>query len=688
MKLVTKQATKLGAEGGRWLKSLIDASAAKDSSYFKFMGNLQNLLTGDHWKNVRGMSKKEIKMVINLAHAHVRSLAPTLFFQNPSMDCVPTSPQHAGKEQTWNAVINNTLDKIGFDEEFKKYVLDAVLYPEGVMKDIRNKPDAPTSETANDGPAVWLSKGAPAHVRISPAQLIVDYTVKDRDVDKARFICIRYKKQLHELMHNPLYKGKIKLELKNRGETIPTTGNAVGKVIDEIDDWDEPKEKTIGDTQEQTVTIYECWIHQLIQPYGKKPLQLYQQMCVLLEGQDEPIRELATWESVMGEGFNRMPVTRLVLNPVPDLPPSSELGVWQNMQMAINWLMSRITELVENDRLIYAVDISKIKNPVKFRQEFYAGRSRVLAEVTGDGAIELIQPSFVGRDNYTLINLYNQYIQQVAGLGQNRRGGAGIRTATEASIVEQGTQIKTDEKVDSVTKALKKILFKTCMIIRSLVKNDAGVGWVFYVGGEVGAVKWINFTKEDIDWLPEVRIRANSFRKMDSQQEMQKYAGLMQVAMQLFAVYGPTVRVDLLFGRMLEAAGIYDHGKIVGDMDKQAMLQTLEISAMMAGIPAPTVKGYNHPVHIQVIDAFMQSDLGQKIVAMQPELGDVLMAHKQEHIQFMEQIQQEAAQMQLANDPFAAAGSGAGNAQSEANGMTEGDRTAVQSVPGGNGEFA
>src|SRR3990172_6441911 len=269
MKLVKSPSRTLGQEGGAWIKKLVDASIKKDDRYFAFFANSPNLLSGEHWKNIRGVSKEQVKMVVNLAHSHVRTLVPTLFFQNPSLDCAPTAPQHAGKEQTWNGIINNTLDKTGFAEEAKKAVLDCIVFPEGVLKDVVNKPVSETtqetkatSEPGSDGPSLWLSKGAPIHVRISPAQLIVDYLVADCDTDKARFIALRYKKPLHELKKHPIYGKKIKLETASSNSRTPTTGNLVGKVQQNASEWEDPEFRSFGDTDEQLVTIYEVWIHQ------------------------------------------------------------------------------------------------------------------------------------------------------------------------------------------------------------------------------------------------------------------------------------------------------------------------------------------------------------------------------------------------------------------------------------------
>lgn len=696
MKLVDKPSTKLGAKGGKWLKGLIDASLRQDDSYYKMLSDLRKLLSGKHYEILKKKTAKDaVKMVVNLAHAHVRTMVPTIFFQNPSVDCAPTAPLHAGKEATWNGVINNTLDKTGFAEVVKSVILDAVLYPEGVLKSILLRPDGddvtPTTQAGEGGPAVWLSKGAPSHVRISPNQLIVDYMSKTRALETARYIAIRYRKPLHELKHHPIYGKNIEEKLLEKLEETPTIGNAVrnpGK--DQTEDWDETASSTRGTTQEHFVTIYEVWIEQLISPDKNGTYKLRRQMCVLLEGQEAPIRELTPWEEVMGKGYNCYPVTRIVLNEVPDAQPTSELGVWSSMQIAINWLMSRITNLVENDRQIWAVDPSKIKNMNKFRTQFYHGDPRTLAEVTGDGAVSLIQPSFVGRDNYTLINLLLQFIQQVSGIGQNRRGGSGLRTATEASIVDKGVEIKTDEKVDLVAKFLREVITKMTISIRDLIATrPEGTQWAIYVGGDAGAVNWLQFTAEDIRWQPDVRIRVNSFRKMDSQQEMQKFAGLLMQALQMVQVYGPTIRADILFSRMLESAGIHDAGKIVANQDQDFVLQTIELAGLIAGTPTPVLKEHNHAVHKQVIQMFKNSPYGQALMQASPAIMDRLAQHEQEHdMLYAEQQQSNQLAATIQQNPFMAAGLDGSTPQSQANSMTAQDRMAVQSIPGGNGELA
>ena len=679
MKLVKRKTAKLGKEGGKWLRRMVDAAVSKDKDFFDNLKNHRALLSGEHWEVLEKESAEEVKMVINLANAHVRSLVPTLFFKNPSADCVPTAPQHTGQEETWNHIINNTLDKTGFAEEMKKVTMDAVVYPEGVMKHAvawEDGDDANAETVQNPGPSVWLSKGAPINVRIAPAQLIVDHLVKNRDVNQARFIAVRYRKPLHEIVAHPIYGKNIdKSKLKEGLGDQATTGNAVSVIGEDKGEWDETKTASEVETDEQMVTIYEVWVHQLISADRGATYQPEQRMCVLLDGQDEPIRELEDWDadSVMGEFYNRFPVTRLVLNEVPDEIPKSELDLFKTIQIGINWLVSRITALVENDRLIYEVDTGKVKNMSKFRRQFYKGGGRILAEVNEQGALNLVQPSFVGRDNYTLLNTLLSLLQQVSGFGMNRRGGSGIRTATEASLVDQGTQIKTDEKVDVVSKFLIDVLFKNTIVLRNLAQKS-GVGWVFRVAGDAGSVKWFGFTAQDVDWLPEVRLRVNSFRKMDSLQEMQKFQMLLQTAMQVFQIYGQRVRADVLFSRMLEAAGVPDTGKIIGDQDSQIMLQTLEIALLMAGQEVPVSPDHDPIAHIQAIDMFINMPAAQGMVE-NPGFMDKLMTHRQEHELQLQQMQEQAAKAQGMAQPYLVAGQeGESTPQSEANQETRGER--------------
>lgn len=648
------------------LFDLIEVSAEKDRDYFRFHNMMRNLLKGDHWKDLKvsARQKEKTKIVVNLAHAHVRTLLPTVFFQQPTLRAIPTERIYEAKAPTWTAVGNNTMEKIGFTQEIKEVTLDAITFPEGCFKWVLNLPPGADkadvkrqAEEGRRGPTPWLSKGAPVPVRLSPPQLVVDYLAPGRDLKQARFISIRYTKTVSELKAHPIYGPNIPKDWKPH-----TSGSKAAhskKRHDPFEVWDEQGGNLRTADIDDMVTIHEVWIHQLVDDTESegKPLRLYQQMCTLMEGYEKPIRPLTPWSELLGEGIDTFPVHRLVFNPVPDSLPTSELGVQHQLQVAINWLVSRIISIVEQDKIVREVDISKLKNPTKAKKQLASGRTMEDIEVNDLGAFAVVQPTFAGRDNYQMLNLLTQYMQQVGGFGQNRRGGSGIRTATEASLIEQGVQIKTDEKVQTMRAFLKDIVEQMLRMIRSMVANDPeGSAYVVRLAGETGQVQWKEFDQAELAWMPEIEIEIDSFRKRDQQEEVQKLMQAYGMAQQSKAA-GESVRTDILLRQVFQVLGIKDIDKIIGSQQDEMLKQSMELVLISLGEPVQIGFDDDHPIHLQTIDAFRNAPVYQ---SLNPEVIDAIDQHAAEHEQALEQ-QQESSQQALGqgNNPFGSGSNGA-----------------------------
>lgn len=634
-----KQNKTLSKEQTAVLFNLIDVSAEKDRGYFNFHVMMRNLLKGDHWKDLKpgARAKEKTKMVVNLAHAHVRTMLPTLFFQNPTINALPTLPQHEAKAQLWTTLGNNTISKIGFKDELKEIVLDSIVYPEGVFKWVVNKVEREDQDNQTEedrrGPTEWLSQGSPAPVRLSPVQLVVDYLAPGRRLEHARFISIRYMKTLDEIKAHKVYGKHL-----DKGFVPQEQGLKIGTDRNRRDPFTSMNEGEGGSKTadvDDMVKIHEVWIHELV--HEDKKIKLRRQMCVLLEGHETPIRPLTPWEDVLGKGVDKYPVHRLVMNPVPDDMPTAELGIQHSLQTGINWLTSRILGIVEQEKTIREWDSSKVKNAAKTRKQLRSGNMIEDIEVTEPGAFSIVQPTFAGRDNYQMLNVLNQYLQQVGGFGANRRGGTGARTATEASIIETGTQIKTDEKVDTVRTFQQRIIEQMYRIIMSLVAEDPEQKFVFRTAGEAGQIQWNRFTSEDIAWMPDIEIEVDSFRQRDQQQEMQKVLQAFALAMQARAA-GENVRLDVLLRQSFEIMGIKDIDKALFSAQDEMLQQTMELVLLSLGQQAEVKPDDNHPIHIQVIDAFRNSKVFQ---ALNPEVIDAIEQHAALHEQALMQ-QQEA----------------------------------------------
>ena len=121
-RLVTKPQTELTTEDTGLLQDLLRVSIEKDRDYFAGLGILRNMLRGDHWAHKKQRVAERLRVTINLVHAHIRTLLPTLFFKNPSVRALPTTPDREDKAQKWSSVLNNTNRKVGFKKETKECI--------------------------------------------------------------------------------------------------------------------------------------------------------------------------------------------------------------------------------------------------------------------------------------------------------------------------------------------------------------------------------------------------------------------------------------------------------------------------------------------------------------------------------------------------------------------------------------
>ena len=688
MRLTKKRTKSLDQEDTRTLLSLVEAAEARDKKFFDLCTSTRKWMKGDHWKSFRGKSKETARITINLMHAHARSLLPTLFFQDPYIECYPNDAIHQEESAViWEGLLNHLNERNGYKRITKEVVFDSIVYPEGWKKwvvikeadseeiesgeeDVANFDGVSGgfSEENQAGPLENTSLGSIVGTRLSPEQVITDSS--DRDPSKSRFIAIKYKRLLSEVKADPRYKipanalSAIKQPVQGLNPSSPgglhARVNQLGK--------EEPTPITADIDPE--VTVYEVWIYQLVK------LKLYRQVVVLLkEWQQAPIRQPEPWESFVGKYVKTYPITRWVLNPIPDSKPMSELASFKSMQDAINWLSSRLVSMVENQKQFYNFFSTNAKNPERARLQLDSGNIREFLEANepGQPVIEAQQANPVPRDVYQLLQIMMGFVQQVTGFGMNRRGEAGIRTAKEAAIVEQGVQIKTDEKVDIVSDCIRADM----EILARIVRHVAPSTFVFYLRGESGPVKWQKFTARDADWAPDIRIRPKSFAPMVDQERQQALMGALQAGSQLFQIYGPKIRLDVLYRRLLEQMNIPNPSAIMGDTIPDEILQMVEIVMMVLGQEAPVMPDHNHRLHRATLQDFLSSDVASQLP---PDALDRIQQHDMQHQQFEEQNTEAAPNLSGMN-PFSSDGmrepSGAGPAPQNGMMMEEEERSAV-----------
>lgn len=684
MRLVKKRTTKLTEDQTKSLLQLIEQSIKADTRYFDTCHQLRELLRGKHWNKISTKQQKEIRVTVNLIHSQVRSLVPTLFFQDPYVIAKANNILQKDRAPVWEGLINTVLEQVDFKNVIKQVVLDAVIYPEGVCKWVVTKEadnegiesgETPLegddsqagslAESGASGPPSWFAEGTPVPVRVSPLQTIVDYASPNRSLGEARFVAFRYRKLVSELKADPRY--NLGDDFRAGGAT-PAAESSLGREREAVVDfWDDGLERANGN---EFVTLYEVWVYQLVD------YNLYKQVVYLVEGYDKPVRGPVPWSDFTGPHCKTYPIQRLVFDEIPDDLPVGEVAIWQSLQGTLNWLMSKLVSFVKNEKQLYEFDPKKAVKADKAKASFYSGISPELIETLEPGCMTPIPVNRPSSDNYQLIQMILQGIQMTSGLGVNRRGLTGARTATEASLVEQGTQIKTDEKADIVAEFCKANVRVLVAMLRSTVKPD----FVFRVTGQVGGVQWMKFTQADADWSPDLSIRVNSFRKNVEQDRMAKLMQLFQMGLPLVQLYGPQIKLDLLYGLIIKEADIPYAEQIAQSVVPEEVTQMVEIMRMMVGEPTQVNAADNHTEHRRVIANLKNSSTYQ---LMTPQAKIAIDEHDMGHAQYEEQMASSSGGSMKApatSAPFD--GQDNSTPQSVANGETSGDRNTAYPVGG------
>lgn len=683
MKLVKDRAKRLSTENVKDLFVLLDESRRAHERFIKKSERWRAMYRGRQWDSPDGTPTKdsEARIVINLVFAFIRSVIPTVFFREPTINARPTLPVHAGKEKVWEAAVNNALPRTGFKHETKKAIYDGKISGEGWEKLVWNM--APVEDAEEDdgagsltegyqgsGPVTWENIELPYWARISPHNVIVDYRSNDRSLEKARVIFIEYEKDFEELKADPRY------TIPKDFEPEETT-----RRLDSQNDFEmSAKGKLMQGRLPATVKIWEAWVYQLV------GMRLYKQMVVLMDGYEEkPIRGPLTWEELVGPKLGGWPFERLVFNYSPDDYPLSDIETWIHLQQMVNWSASTIINTLKTHGDLLLFDPQKVKDPKRTKRDLREPEMVQIVEVTEPGAIERLSGTRVNPDIYNALSTLVQFVDRISGSTHNRQGGSrNIRTATEAALIDRGAQVRDDEQVDIVHDYLKAKIVKWMRSFRHVVAASGETDLVIKIAGEAGKIDWLNFGAADLDWDPEVHIDINTFRKADMQEETTRWTVVLQWAMQLMPIFGPQL-VEKAFLKLVNALDVESPTELMPSTDDHKAQQMIEIVRMIMGEDVPVAPDEPHQIHMQVVEQFLAA-LGESLLAQNPQALQRVIEHREKHSGFLVDFQ---SQMASSSAGAQSGGNGAGlsTPANEARRETAREREAVKATPGSSNQF-
>lgn len=634
--------TKLTAKQAQCLFDDVRLSEEADSGFFENMETMRRFLAGDHKV---GSATPDI--VVNLVHSTLRSMLPTLFFREPRVRCYPAHPQASGQEIAWENALNFVLRSNGFKAEFKQTVFDALLCSEGWMKmsfvvpengqQLANRKNRQaTNETRRaDGP--WNTVMLPNALRISPANVVVDYLAPGRDPAQARFIATKHYRLYDELVYDPRY------DLKTAKIDKSKFVSSKSYVSSGTRRKDENKSGRGGDKSEpDMVVLYEIYVERYYKE--SENIQIDRRMIVLADGIEGPLRD-EPWEQIVGQHIIGFPIKRFVFNPVPDDYPVAEAEVWMQLQTCLNWLMTRITEFVTNQNQKVGIVESRFKDPKKAIRDLNSKKARVTVELRDNEGESTAPPWFVldnprvSPDSYQLLTLVVQFIERISQVGRNRQGTqANYRTATEAKLVDSASNNRDDERVDIIADYMHEIIVGFASVLMQFADSD----FIYRVAGDTGRAHWGNFSDEELEWMPDIEIEANSFRLLDVREEAIKYQQILGVVGQLLPVTGPIIKLGPLVRKWLEALRIPNPDEILENMEGQREYQLLEVFMMMSGQEVHAKPDEPHNEHIEALDFMMASPVWNMLP---PEARAMVMQHYEEHQQFRQQLAEQMKTM-------------------------------------------
>jgi hypothetical protein len=350
---------------------------------------------------------------------------------------------------------------------------------------------------------------------------------------------------------------------------------------------------------------------------------------------------IQTWEELFGPKFPGWPLHRVVFNPVPDTYPMSEVEVWQQLQEAVNWTVSKLVSFVSQGNQRWALDATKLKDPKSAKAKLTSGNAVEIIEVKDTNnageAMQSVQGAPVSQDTYRLIDILMGFIERTSLQGQNQQLQGGIfRTAAEANTVKQATQIRDNERIDVMRDFLRDDVRKMTV----LIKNNQDTEMVVMLAGDTGKVQWERFDAKDIEWEPDIDIEVDSFRELNQQEELAKWIQVFQISMQLIPLMPEAIQMDLIYFNLLKASKVANPEALVSNVKGSREYQLQEVMLMMLGQEIEVSPNEPHSEHIAAIDFLMNSEIAE--VLQETPAWALMLEHRGQHEVMLQQLKEAA----------------------------------------------
>lgn len=482
----------------------------------------------DTWRNWgRGKFPAGI-LPSNVYFKVIRSIVPRTYFRNPSISISATKPgmEYFLLARLLERVDNKLLDHMEIKGQLKRSVLNASMFGTGFVTrgygaeftpspiDISTfGPDAGTRRMQNKVEYHSLVRtDQPWALNTHPRDVIVPAWTPD--IHSARWTCVEYVRSRADIMDDPRFENKEELETRfpNRGQGRLITSGTNDRTRQGI------LLQQIRDKKTGLVFVIAPYTSQGVRNQTQKPLYI---------GEDKLQRN------------NRLPVYPLVFNEDDEqfwgIPDSIIIEPQQYEKNEIR------TQIRNHRRILlkkFLYETGMI-DPDELDKMVADDNVGIAIRVKGINSVKQLEAGQLPPGLVEAEALIDREVEEIIGLGVNQFGeyaaGSADRSATEANIVNQATQIRIDERRDVTADLLVRIV----QDMNDDIIEYWGEDMLADVAGPGGVPIWIKFQPELLATAAwDVKVDPDSSIPLTKQYKEQK-------ATQLYAaLYGKNAQVD------------------------------------------------------------------------------------------------------------------------------------------------
>ena len=479
----------------------------------------------DAWKNAKRYYRNffgDNETSVNLIFAHGRQLIPLLYFKDPVVECTALWRGWERQAKLQEAVDNQLLQDMRVKEQLKLIIQDAYLYDYGVRK-VGYDSQFGYDPTASLWKTVFQELGIPIEeeellefntfvvsetpffLRVPPRRFLVDPDVEGPTLDTAEWCIEEFYRPLQDVKDDDRYNVPKDLRPSHFLST-DTSGN----VVISPKTMGYPNEKGINRSDVERLKMFEIW--------NKRDGKVY----VVADGCDAFLREQ---EDVWGLR-NFFPYDKLCFNPVSDEHYSTSDAMYvERQQLDYNDAKTQETEHRRRANTRFGAKQGSIAQEEK--DKLLSGKPMAFFETMGDPNADLaVFSPPISRDIFAgTVEIRNDF-QEILSIGRNQLSQemGKRKTASEAMLINQYTQIRSDERRDIISDFLIRAVYDVNRLVYKFYDSEK----VTKLVGPEGEV-WISWTGETLEAEYAIRMIPNSTLPVTKDLYRQKVERMIQI---------------------------------------------------------------------------------------------------------------------------------------------------------------